>query len=250
MIALGKYIMEFATVAVLKPNDLIKFNERVYRKESVIEFWLSDELVSRGLYDFEKYMLSTVPTKTGKVLVLGVGGGREAIALGKLGYSVTGVDFVEEMVAGARLNAQLHDVDLNVSVAEISNLYFHDLNDFDIVWISASLYSLIPSSKLRVKMLRQLRATLKVKGYLVCQYKFKKNFCTKHHDLASRFIAWCTFGNFNYETGDTITGGIEYQHYFSSKASLESEFTEAGFQTIEVKLSQIVDKGLITVKNF
>lgn len=46
-----------------------------------------------------------IPLKQGRVLVLCMGGGREAIALAQRGFEVVGVDFVPEVLEKARENA-------------------------------------------------------------------------------------------------------------------------------------------------
>ena len=53
----------------------------------------------RGLNDDEQKLLAELPEATGKnLLLLGVGGGREAIPLAGMGFRVTGVDYAAAMV--------------------------------------------------------------------------------------------------------------------------------------------------------
>ena len=59
-----------------------------------------------GLDTDETALLKMVPFKEGKLLLLGTGGGREAIHLARIGFNVTGVDVVPEVVKKAEENAK------------------------------------------------------------------------------------------------------------------------------------------------
>ncbi|MDW3191858.1 MAG: class I SAM-dependent methyltransferase [Cytophagales bacterium] len=246
-INLGRFISESLSVAVLRPDDLVSFNERIYNDQKVVDSWISEDVVLRGLYDFEEYLLNTVPFSKGEVLVLGVGGGREAIALAKRGYQVTGIDFIPEMVEGAKKNAEKFGVRLKAFTADISALNFKNCEEYDLVWLSTSLYSLIPSRKRRIAMLRSLNEAMKPGGYLVCQYKYEASNYPPGLSIFSKWVGRIILGNMNYQIGDVIHSGTEYQHFFPSIESIESEFRDAGFETKDIKLSDTVLKGLITV---
>ena len=146
----GRFLLRLSSffsslpVVVMKPDDLIEFSRQSYNTKEDVESWAVDDLVDSGLAPDELDLLSDLPQKTGKLLLLGVGGGRDAIALAKLGFNVTGVDYVPEMVEHAVENARKRGVQIEGMVQEISKLDVPK-GIFDVVWISRSMYSCIPT---------------------------------------------------------------------------------------------------------
>ena len=90
---------------VMRPDDLLELSRQTYARPHNVAGWGRLDLVERGLGDEELALLAHLPGKEGRLLLLGVGGGREAIPLARLGFQVTGVDFVPGMVALAQENA-------------------------------------------------------------------------------------------------------------------------------------------------
>ncbi len=76
--------------------------------------------------------------KKGKVLDLGCGQGRDAIALARLGYSVTGID--TSKVGIEQMNQIGRDEDLNL-VGQVGDIYaFNRFNEFDIVLLDSMFH--------------------------------------------------------------------------------------------------------------
>ncbi len=228
LIRLGRTI-EYLAVAVMKPDDLIEFSKQRYNRDGGAEEWGSEEFVAQGLLPLEKDLLEKVPVKQGRVLVLGLGGGREAIALARTGYEVVGVDYSTELSAKALENAAKHGVKIAVLVQEISALELPS-NSFDLAVLFAGMYSAIPTRKRRVQMLKKIASILKPGGYFACQFLFNPDMNQRLPMIITTF-AWLTFGNFRYEPGDRIWGS-EFLHGFSSLEELKSEFSEGGFTTL------------------
>ena len=101
---------------VLRPDDLMAFGRQSYTKS--VKFWGSDDTVNKGLHPLEKEALEKINLTGGKVLVLGLGGGREAIPLARMGFDVTGVDLIPEMADLARENALKHGVRIDARVGD------------------------------------------------------------------------------------------------------------------------------------
>ncbi len=72
-----------------------KIIEKHSQKEEVKEF---SRLTEIGLYDFEKNFIDMHLNIPKKILNLGCGAGREAIALAKRGYTTFGFDLSPNMV--------------------------------------------------------------------------------------------------------------------------------------------------------
>ncbi len=246
LIAIGKCIQSMAVVT-MKPDELIEYSRMSYN--SLVESWCSDMVVDQGLDDEEKILLDKLTMKYGHVLVLGVGGGREAIPLVRSGFQVTGLDFIPEMVERAKTNAEARGIHIDGLVQEISEL---DLpkDSYDIVWLSAAMYSSIPTRKKRVDMLSRIHKAMVPGGYFVCQFHWQPNYtCSQKMVMTSRFIAFLIRGNRHYEPGDMLwSGNREFIHAFSSEHLLTSEFKDGGFEIIDLKFFSGKRKGGIILR--
>jgi SAM-dependent methyltransferase len=236
-VKLGKFFMrlgsfiESLAVVVMRPDDLVEFNRSIYASPSAIASWGSESFLAEGLTMGEKDLFAQLPIEHGRLLLLGVGGGRDAIALAKMGFEVVGVDFIQELVAKAEENATRHGVFLQGLVQEISRLEVPPAS-FDLVLISAAMYSCIPTRERRVEMLTRIKSALKPGGYFLCQFILEPD---KRPDsraeLARKAFALLSGGNRWHEPGDVLRGA-EYMHLFLSEGELRSEFAAAGFAVL------------------
>ena len=227
-IRLGRFIQTLA-VPVMRPDDLIRFSQDHYSLSQSIQGWTADILVDTWLTPDEKILLEKIPLKKGTLLLLGMGGGREAIPLAKKGFEVTGIDFVSGMVERATENASRHGLKINGLVQDISRLNVPS-GSFDLVWFSGSMYSCIPTRKRRIAMLKKIHATLKPGGICLCQGHLSRD--NKRHifqDAVLKSFAWLTLGHLQYESGDKLWGNTEFVHEFFSLNEMKSELNEAGF---------------------
>lgn len=230
MIRLGTFIQSSA-IMVMPPDDLVEFSRRQYAQPTTIESWNRTDLVGSGLYPKEQKLVEQLPIRTGQLLLLGVGGGREAIPLAKMGFEVTGVDFIPEMVEGAIKNAERSDVKIRGLVQEISTLDVPS-QMYEVIWLSAAMYSVLPTRARRVQMLQRLREALKPDGYLACQFQWDSRIEASRKKVAlQKILAFLTLGNRTYERGDMLWSNIEFIHAFSSEQELIAEFSAAKFKT-------------------
>jgi len=220
--------VESLPVVVMKPDGLVEFSRQSYDRKEDVESWAVDDLVDSGLTPDELDLLSDLSVKKGDLLLLGVGGGRDAIALAKMGFHVTGVDYVPEMVERALENAQKRGVQIKGLVQEISKLEV-PTETYDVVWISRSMYSCIPTRARRVEMVRRIANALKPGGYFLCQFhRGDSNQYSKNGLLLRRLIAILSFGNRELEAGDHLFLNIEFLHEFHTLDELRLEIVDGG----------------------
>jgi SAM-dependent methyltransferase len=228
LIRLGAFIQSSA-IMVMSPNDLAEFSRQHYAKSTSIDSWDRADLVSGGLYPKEQQLLEHIPIKTGQLLLLGLGGGREAIPFAQMGFEVTGVDFIPEMVERALKNAERSHVKIRGLVQEISALDV-PAEMYDVIWLSAAMYSCLPTRTRRVRMLQRARRALKPGGYFACEFQWNpRQPSSRKTAILLKIIAWITLGNRSYERGDILWGNAEFIHAFSSESDLMAEFVAAGF---------------------
>ncbi|MGA9754291.1 MAG: class I SAM-dependent methyltransferase [Desulfobaccales bacterium] len=232
----------------MRPKDLVELNRQRYFRPGAIDEWGKEELVADGLHPVEQEMLEGIPLKSGRVLILGVGGGREAIALARMGFEVVGLDFSPEMVAQAQKNAARHSINLKGMVQEFSSLEV-PAGSFDLMVLFAAMYSSIPTRRKRIQMLTKINRGLKPGGYFLCQFQFDPKPHINYRAISARKIfARLTGGNRDYEVGDVIWGS-EFSHIFQSTDDLRDEFIEAGFEVVSLNISEPGWSGAILRKS-
>lgn len=228
MIRAGSLIQSLA-IAVMRTDDLVEYSRRTYDQPGQVAAWGSEEFVANGLNEVEKELLDRSSVRAGKLLLLGIGGGREALALADRDFSVTGVDFVPTMVERALENARKRGVALEGLAMEATSLKLPE-NEYALVWFSPRQYSVTPTRKRRVALLRKLHASLRPAGCVICQFHWDPARSHSSRSLAlHRILAWITCGYLGYEPGDMLWRQGEFLHAFSKRKELMREFTAAGF---------------------
>jgi SAM-dependent methyltransferase len=227
---LGRFI-DSLTVVVMRPDNLIEYSRRQYTGPYALYAWGDDSLLNQGLFPGEKDLLAQVPLKSGRLLLLGVGGGRDAIPLARMGFEVVGVDYIEDMVEKAKRNAARHGVTLQGLVQEISQLEVPP-GSFDLAVLSQAMYSCTPTRTRRVQMLKRIHTALKPGGYFLCQFILDPSMeVSRKVELARKAFGLLTWGNRWYEKGDMLWGS-GFMHIFLSEDELRSEFAAGGFEVI------------------
>jgi SAM-dependent methyltransferase len=223
---------------VMRPNDLVEFSRQTYATSRMVEGCGRQALAYPVLHPDEKALLERLPTKGGRLLLLGVGGGREAIPLAQMGFEVTGVDFVPEMVEKAKENAARHGVKIEGMVQEISRIAV-PAGAYEVVWLSAAMYSCVPTRGRRVEMLQRIGKALNPGAYFICQFRWDtRDGASRLWELARKVVAFLTLGNLWYEKGDTLSNNIEFIHAFSQEDEVRSEFAEGGFEVLHLRIAE------------
>jgi ubiquinone/menaquinone biosynthesis C-methylase UbiE len=237
LIRLSSFI-ESLTTSVMRPDDLIEYSRATYTQPENIASLSQADQAARGLYPYEVALLEAVPIRKGSLLVLGVGGGREAIPLARMGYTVTGLDFVPDLVRRARENALSQGLQIAGAVQEISRLDMPAAS-FDVIWLGSTMYSCVPTRSRRLAMLRRVRAALVPGGYFVCQFHWYP--CSQESGkgpLIRKAVAYLTLGNRGLESGDMLLNNQEFIHSFGSEDSLRAEFSGGGFEIVRLHLPE------------
>jgi SAM-dependent methyltransferase len=227
---LGDFISSLIVV-IMRSDELVKFTHLNYCKKEVQDIWGEEDYLLKGLDQSETNLLEKVPFTQGRVLLIGLGAGREAIPLAKMGFDVIGVDFVFELAAKAREYASIQNVKIEAIVQDITQLSLRK-NTFDLVWFTNQIYSFIPLRTKRLDTLALIADSLKAEGYVLCS--FSLDTACKPNALAEfvrKFVAVVTLGNRWYETGDRFTGR-EFIHTFLSFDEIKTEFVQSGFEVL------------------
>ena len=103
LLSAGKFLQTLP-VAVLRPSDMSEWARVRYDRHSAA--WNTQNDPDAGLTKDEMTLWEHVPTREDKLLILGGGGGREAIFFARQGWQVTAFDLSAGMLAEARAAMQ------------------------------------------------------------------------------------------------------------------------------------------------
>lgn len=145
------------------PERLMEQTAARYNHPREVEYAVA--LTEKGLTEAERRLIEAEMAGGGRVLVVGCGAGREAIALARMGYEVVGIDSARAMIEAARANAakmRFKVEFLALAAQEVTP----GLGQFDYILALNNFYSLIPTRALRVRTLRSLAGILKPAGKL------------------------------------------------------------------------------------
>lgn len=227
-------LIESLAIMVMRPDDLVELGRRTYKSPTCIRGFSVDSMESPVLTENERAMLLSLPHQDGKLLLLGIGGGREVAPLAQHGYEITGVDFVPEMLDEARRAAAKEGIEIRCILQEMSRLSLLE-EHYDVVWISHAMYSCVPISRKRVDMLRRIWDGLKPSGLLCLGFVWSKNREPRPSvQRIRRAFAAITRGNLTYEAGDGLWAYSEFMHFFTSEEELTSELARGGFEPVTV----------------
>lgn len=224
---------------VLTPKALMETNRMASGSRLQVETWGKDKWIRKGLLDIEKNFLERYNITSGRILVLACGGGREAIALAKLGFDVVGIDFVDELLEIARLNAADEKVIVYFEKQDITNLSL-DERSFDHAILSSFMYSFIPVDKKRIEMLKSIRSLLRPSGkfLLTLNLNLRKEYSKRMmKDRIKKVIAFLLLGNRHYRPGDValdMGDSLGVIHNFCSRKEFLDEVKEADFEAKEI----------------
>jgi SAM-dependent methyltransferase len=236
LLRLGAFIQSLPIV-IMKADDLVEFSRQTYAEPDSVNDWSEEIIINAGLNPYEIDLVKVMTSNRGKLLLLGIGGGREAIPFATMGFQVTGVDYIPAMVERAKQNAEKHGVYIEGLVQEISRLDVPEAS-FDVIWISRAMYSCVPTRTRRIRMLQKIKKALKPDGTFFCL--FYANLDWKNDGKGERLrqiIAASPFGNKEYTYGDFLSSNLEFVHIFTSESEICSELEEGGFHITQIMLN-------------
>jgi ubiquinone/menaquinone biosynthesis C-methylase UbiE len=220
----------FLPILIMRPDDLVEFGKQNYARPVHVKIWSETRRIDEGLEEEEKVILEKLPFKTGRALVLASGGGREAIFLSQIGYEVTVVDYVPEMVNKAIENANKLGVKIFGLIQDMSKLDVPEAS-YDIVWLFRGMYSSVPTQKRRLEMLKRIGRALTPEGVFVCQFGWKTSgWGSALYHFFKKTLAFLILGNFSYQKGDVLWCNTEFMHFYSSEKEIRQEFGKGGFE--------------------
>jgi SAM-dependent methyltransferase len=228
-------------VVVLRPEEMVEWTRQRYELGSSIYAGASD--VESGLTNDERTLWDHAQAHAGRILILGGGGGREAIFFARQGLHVTVIDFSIQMLEQARNSMAQRQFTFEGWVGDIA-CFDAPHEQYNLVWISMFLYSAVLTRARRVEMLRRIHDSLKPGGVLVVSFHWQPNAWHGSKGFwARKVIAWLTLGNTGFENGDILFGTLEFRHAFRAEQDLRAEFNAGGFEVRHLSVFEGMMRG-------
>lgn len=197
-----------------------------------------------GLDEQEQLAAEQFMKRKGRVLNIGCGAGREAFALAEAGFEVVGIDIAPGMIAAAKRHAQTSGKNVHFEVKDATALDYPS-QSFDYVWISAGVYSHIPTRQLRIDTLRRIKDLLMPNGILFFSVAYRGDSLLPRVSLYGvfrRIAKPILKKRLHSEPGDMLVpyvspGGTPsklcYVHLFKDSSEVLEEITLAGLDGFE-----------------
>lgn len=209
-----------------KPGEILELTKKAYSSLWALKLFGDKNYISFGFSENEKKIYDRYANKRGKVLVIGCGAGREAIQFAKLGHEVEGIDYIPDLITLAKNWAERLNLGIKYEMQDI--IEYLPAPDF-FEYIVFSIFLTIPTSELRLKVLKKLYHSLKSNGLLFiyfCDLR-DKNLILKNKFLGHPLKIFNPF----YENGDYFYHST-FKHDFKIE-ELEKEIKKAGFELVK-----------------
>lgn len=220
-----------ARLGVLDRDGVHRLDERYYAggKEGEHIDYEGDAHNTRGLFDWEKPVVARWFADRGRVLVLAAGGGREVLALRRLGIAADGFECHPGLVAAANdlLARQGLAGDVRVVPRDAAPETETRYGGVIVGW---SAYTLVQGRDSRVAMLRGLRALVEPGSPVLVSFFYRDGSPFRHGVIARLGNALRRLhGAEPLEEGDTL--GPNFMHLFTED-EIRAELREGGFDPV------------------
>ncbi|MEW6248191.1 MAG: class I SAM-dependent methyltransferase [Nitrospirota bacterium] len=216
--------------ALLTPDQLTRLTRRHYQRAySSSVTTLPDDPSLCELEPWEREVADRYALANGRLLVLGTGVGREAIAMARRGLSVVGIDTDATALRAATRIARRLGHDVRFVRADLARLPFRPAS-FDSALLASIMYSAIPGRAQRQMWLRDLCWALSPESLAVLSFLTEQEpqaRMTRLREALARRLAGLLGANRAYQPGDTCPQG-HFLHAFQTEQEVRQELEEAG----------------------
>jgi len=189
-----------------------------------------------GLWPGEQEVLAPFVRPDLRVLDVGCGAGREALALARLGARVVAIDPDLALIERGRELLRGHDVELRVGALPALS---PDLVGFDVVYLSSDVYCTLPGGRAaRVAALRACRAALEPGGVVVWPVHVRQKTLATRWLLDEPRRALRRLGHTRGAAPgerffrDPPDGTLHLKHVFTDRAQVLDEARAAGLEPL------------------
>lgn len=181
---------------------------------------------------WEEKVLDQYRIRSGRILILGAGDGREALAIARRGVPVVGVDF--DLVALGAANTLARSTKLPVQFLRAD--YFKlplAPGSFECALLSSWMYSAIPGRSRRQAWVAAMAPLLKLGGHLILSFMpqtLPMSRLGRWRTRLNTVLARMPGANPTYQPGDVWRGHL--YHAFRDEAEIREELSTAGMEVL------------------
>lgn len=196
--------------------------------------------------EVERALVTTHVPAGGRILDIGCGGGREAVAFARLGYRVVGIDIAPGMIEAARRRAARLEVSVEFRVQSATELA-DPPGSYDAAFFGGSFHH-VPGRARRVDVLRRVRRALTPAGVLILMvvYRERRGVLSRSRvvDAVRRLARRLGAGAVVAEPGDgymrEVSEGSDpmracFFHHYDGAGDVRGELEAAGFAATETR---------------
>jgi hypothetical protein len=216
-------------LGILDRSTLHRVDDEVYRRR---RSYHSDEHNLRGLFPWEEEAIARHFQGCRRLLLIGAGGGREVIHLGKEGREVHGFECNAALVDVANRLVAREGFEQPVTVAWLARDVLPDLpGGFDGLILGWSAYMFVIGRQQRIDLLRGLRALGTDRAPVLLSFFTRSPDYRRYHRIARVANAIrSVLRRPPVEPGDDLAPN--FVHRFTSD-EVQAELAEAGFEMVE-----------------
>jgi SAM-dependent methyltransferase len=224
---------------VVRPHDALASVATKYGDPEEVSY--CEGVVAEGLSTEERRLVEHYMVPPGRLLDVGCGAGREAFAFAARGFDVLAIDVAPGMIEKATCRAITNDHRVEFRVLNITNLD-DGVGEFDYVFFSEGVYSLIPTGRLRIETLSRAAALLAPGGRILLSALLRRpTYASRIALQGSIFgISKKLIGRpRHFEPGDRMSRHVSpvgdpsklcYVHLFRSPEEVKEEIGRAGLE--------------------
>lgn len=183
-----------------------------------------------GLWRWETKVLEQYFPSCHNLLVAGVGGGREVLALRKLGYKVDGFECNPNLVEFANRLMKQEGFPANIQLVSRDKCSESQNNKYDGIIIGWGAYMLIQGRTKRIDFLKTIKEQAQQNSPILLSFYCHPTI-KKYHQIIAQVgnLIRCILGRERLEPGDSLVP--MYVHFFTQD-EIDRELTEAGFKLV------------------
>jgi len=190
----------------------------------------------RGLWAWEERVLTEHFAECDRLILIGAGGGREVLALLRLGYQIDGFESHPALVAAANSLLQEEGFDTSVGLVQRDESP-NTKTTYDGIIVGWGAYMLVQSRRHRITLLKQLRALTHRQCPILLSFYWRSGSPSASYKM-SAFLANMIRRTTNREpidVGDWLAPA--YVHFFT-RDEIASELSEGGFLLVHYSTAE------------
>jgi hypothetical protein len=206
----------------------LDYSDELYYKST--NQYTDDKYNESGLFDWEKPVIEKHFSNAKTILLIAAGGGREALALSKMGFIVDGYECNQTLIEFANRLLQKNNIDNRIKYLQ-RNSVPGEIKKYDGIIIGWGAYSLIQGNKNRISFLEGLSPFLNNETKLMISFLWTRS--RNRRDKITKNISnfFRTFSRKEKtEPGDKLEPN--FIHYFNEE-EIKGELTQAKFRVLD-----------------